>query len=373
LSEINLAAVVSAKRREKGVTQEELALHVGVSKASVSKWEKGTSLPDMAHLPVIAAYFDITIDELMNYSPQLTDAEIAKVYASFAEKFANEPFKDVLAQCEVLVKKYYNCHKFSLQAVILYINHSFILRDEKSKNELLELAASHCNHILQNTRDVKLMQETAQMQCLCYIMMGKAQRVFEILQEEDLELSRYGDKWLLSQAHQALGDTDKAKEAEQMIVYESALTLFGSLTSYAKLNADNFDKAKVVCKRAEGIAEVFNIKKLDVNAYAQFLIIYALVCYNAGENEEALSQLEKYADTCINHFFPYKVQGDEFFDKIQPRLDRLTENAPLPRSETTIKQSMLNDVFLSPLFADLQGNADFDKLIQKMKKFLGGS
>jgi len=39
MNEINLASILVAKRREKGLTQDAVAAFIGVSKASVSKWE----------------------------------------------------------------------------------------------------------------------------------------------------------------------------------------------------------------------------------------------------------------------------------------------------------------------------------------------
>ena len=67
MKEINIARKLTTKRREKGITQEELALYIGVSKASVSKWETGQSYPDITFLPQLATYFNISIDELMGY------------------------------------------------------------------------------------------------------------------------------------------------------------------------------------------------------------------------------------------------------------------------------------------------------------------
>ena len=43
MKEINIARVLMNKRREKGITQDELEGYIGVSKASVSKWEPGQS------------------------------------------------------------------------------------------------------------------------------------------------------------------------------------------------------------------------------------------------------------------------------------------------------------------------------------------
>lgn len=44
MNELNIAKTLILKRKEKGITQDELANYIGVSKASVSKWETGVSL-----------------------------------------------------------------------------------------------------------------------------------------------------------------------------------------------------------------------------------------------------------------------------------------------------------------------------------------
>ena len=69
MKEINIAKVITHKRKEKGPTQDDLANYMGVSKASVSKWETGQSYPDITLPPQLAAYFAISIDDLMGYTP----------------------------------------------------------------------------------------------------------------------------------------------------------------------------------------------------------------------------------------------------------------------------------------------------------------
>lgn len=54
-------------RKNKGMTQEELAEVLLVSAQAISKWETHLSIPDVELLPVIARYFGITMDELFNY------------------------------------------------------------------------------------------------------------------------------------------------------------------------------------------------------------------------------------------------------------------------------------------------------------------
>lgn len=52
-------------RYEKGLTQEEVAAHLGVSAQSISKWERGEGYPDIEMLPTLASYFNISIDGLV--------------------------------------------------------------------------------------------------------------------------------------------------------------------------------------------------------------------------------------------------------------------------------------------------------------------
>lgn len=107
MKEIGIAKILVSKRKEKGVTQDELANYIGVSKASVSKWETGQSYPDITLLPRLAAYFNISIDDLMGYEPQLTKADIRKLYHKLTAEFSSAPVDEVMVHCREIVKKYY--------------------------------------------------------------------------------------------------------------------------------------------------------------------------------------------------------------------------------------------------------------------------
>ncbi len=62
--ELNLGNVLRRLRTERGMTQEELAAYAGVSFQAVSKWETGTTTPDIALLPKLAVFFGVRIDDL---------------------------------------------------------------------------------------------------------------------------------------------------------------------------------------------------------------------------------------------------------------------------------------------------------------------
>lgn len=65
--QLNIGKKIKALRKNRNITQEELAEALNVSAQSVSKWENSISIPDVELLPTIARYFSITMDELFNY------------------------------------------------------------------------------------------------------------------------------------------------------------------------------------------------------------------------------------------------------------------------------------------------------------------
>lgn len=56
-------------RRQKGITQEVLARHLGVTNQTISKWESGQCCPDIQFLPRLADYFGVSVDELLGHTP----------------------------------------------------------------------------------------------------------------------------------------------------------------------------------------------------------------------------------------------------------------------------------------------------------------
>ena len=95
--ELYIAEAIRSLRKDRGITQEELAHALSVTTQAVSKWERGEGYPDITLLPDIAAYFRVTLDTLCGIDGQKQEREIASIIsatsdASYAEgvKIARE-------------------------------------------------------------------------------------------------------------------------------------------------------------------------------------------------------------------------------------------------------------------------------------------
>ena len=371
MSEINLAAVIAAKRREKGITQDELAAYAGVSKASVSKWETGQSFPDITLLPVLAAYFDISIDRLIGYTPQMEKGEIKKLYQRLATEFAEMPFEDIISECEGIIKKYNSCYPLLLQMALLYINHAPLASDKERSNQILTEAVQLCERVEANTKDKDMIRDAVSYQSICYLSLGNGEAVLSLLGEGESLGRALPDGVFIAQAFQLLGKTEKAQEILQIDLYQNLMAVFHSLVVVLQNNLDRLETAEPVYLRAEGLAQLFKMNRLNPNYMAMLYALGAQMYQLGGQPEKAIELLSKYVDVCIHGFFPVALCGDDFFNKV----DRwLNENAgAVPRSEAVIKESMMKDILQSHIFEPLWEHPEYVKVAQKLRLFIGGN
>jgi transcriptional regulator with XRE-family HTH domain len=365
MEEINIAKILVAKRREKGITQDELAAYIGVSKASVSKWETGQSYPDITFLPQLAAYFNISIDKLMGYAPQMAKEDIKKLYHRLASAFGPQPFDEVLGECRRIIKKYYSCFPLLLQMAVLLANHHMLAEEKNMQETILKEAVELCIRIKTESNDVLLSKDATSLEAVCYLMLQQPQEVLNLLGESIRPIST--DYEILSQAYQIMGNTSKAKEVTQISMYQHLLTLIGATPAYLLLNANNSKKIEEILQRAFSVAAIYDLERLHPNTMVQIYFTAAQVYSLQGNVEKSLAMLQKYADICTMGFFPCSLHGDSFFDAIDGWFADFDLGTNAPRNDKVIKESMLQGVLSNPAFAALAEQPQYKSIIKTLK------
>ena len=85
---MNFGKIIYELRKQKNLTQEELAAELGVTAAAVSKWEKGYSLPDILMLCSLADYFEVSTDELLGRERNWKYAVVAAETEALGQQIA---------------------------------------------------------------------------------------------------------------------------------------------------------------------------------------------------------------------------------------------------------------------------------------------
>ena len=71
--------IFKALRKQRNLTQEQTAEFLGVSSQAVSKWETNSTFPDISLLPIIADFFNVSIDYLLCYDLTKRNEEIERI------------------------------------------------------------------------------------------------------------------------------------------------------------------------------------------------------------------------------------------------------------------------------------------------------
>ena len=72
---MNIGTKIRELRKQRGITQRELAEYVRVSVQAVSKWESNSPLPDITLLPMLADFFCVTINDLFELDIKQSTSE----------------------------------------------------------------------------------------------------------------------------------------------------------------------------------------------------------------------------------------------------------------------------------------------------------
>lgn len=142
---ISMGSKIKELRRRRGLSQKELANHLGVSFQTVSKWENDVAMPDVSLIPVIAYFFDVSTDELFDYERINTERKIEELCAEAAKLRYENP-----AKAEEILKQ--GLKQYPANEIILN-NLLYTMRSPERNQEVVEI----CKSILEVTKldDVK--------------------------------------------------------------------------------------------------------------------------------------------------------------------------------------------------------------------------
>ena len=138
-------------RRERGITQETLANILCISAQSISKWERGDSLPDIVMLPAIANYFGVTIDALLGNDKILAEERIQNYINDFKEAngVKNDSFYKTRQGSLEIARWAYEEFPYDFRIVMLYVNALNIYGGAGKDEEIIRL----CKMVIDNCDD----------------------------------------------------------------------------------------------------------------------------------------------------------------------------------------------------------------------------
>lgn len=373
MDSVRFAENLGRFRKEKKITQEQLAEFCGVTKASVSKWETGQTLPDVLLLPRIATFFGVSIDKLLGYEMYLTKEQINAIYEELATDFATKDFDDAMAKCREYIRQYYSCYEFLEKVILLWIAHD--MWAGAKKNAMLSEAKQLCQHILENCRNISLCGDVIFLQSIIDLQLGYPTETVEALEETNnpLRLAVQADEVLLS-AYIESGMTDKGNDFAQVSMYIHLMLLLSVAYRFAVLNKDNLAKCKETQYRVDELIRIYNLERLNFNNVTLYIYQMAEIYAYHGQQELAVEQLNRYVDILervLKGELRYH-QGDDYMDRLVKWFEGSVYSGGFPRDNRVIYDGMVQTLEAESFkcLKDYEPFLELKKRVKNIDKFV---
>lgn len=169
-------------RLQRELTQEQLADILGVSAQAVSRWENGTTYPDITLLPVIASYFEITLDELMGIDSFKSEEQLKELLGQLEENGS----KGLIYENILLLRDSVRTYPANYELQFRLVNQLAFCEykdgrglSEEEKISFNREAAEIGNRILSHCTDCAIINQTTQQLCYIYSSLGEKEKAIE--------------------------------------------------------------------------------------------------------------------------------------------------------------------------------------------------
>ncbi|MGF0033575.1 helix-turn-helix domain-containing protein [Bariatricus sp. SGI.154] len=261
---MNLGEVIRTYRKEKQMTQEEMAGYLGVTAPAVNKWEKGNSFPDISLLAPIARLLGISTDTLLSYEEELTDREINQITEKCCAMMKSEDYDAAFSWASSRLQEYPSCEKLILTLANILDGYRTILAidepqryDEKIRSLFIRLLSSKDDSIVQ-----------AAALSLFYDSLGKEE--YENAQEY---LNRIPEQGFNPRRGQALlmqrkGDTEEAYRLYEQLIFQAYSEIGTSLAGIFSMAIaeEDMDKAEYILEKKK-LAQVLEMGRYMETSY----------------------------------------------------------------------------------------------------------
>lgn len=329
---------ISELRKGNKITQEQLAAAIGVSAPAVSKWETGSSNPDIELLAPIARFFHTSIDSLLHYEQELTEEEVLRISKSCSSSFETGDYDEALGGCDRYLMEYPNSLKLKFHIAMVLQTCIYKTASVEKREKAIQKAICLLEDAIMS-EELKIKLNAQALLGNLYMMENnyeKAESIFSALPRVEVN-----PDLLLPSLYFLLGKNDEAWKLNQKNLANAICYAYLSLSSMISLSIrqENTDFA---LKLAEAQRKLIEIFELEIYYQPQNYILYIMI-YSTLKNEAGvLDKLEKYIEWILNLNDNTVVSGSSFFG----RLEEITLNTSAERLRNNQIQAIKSNKYL---------------------------
>ena len=162
--------IIKKLRLDKNMTQEQLAEVLSISAQAVSRWETNIALPDISLLPILANFFDVTTDFLLDVDTSKREKEIELLLEAARKHTTKGQWSKGIEILRKAIRKYPSAYKLSheLASALFSSPQEMDTISGANYEKLLQEVASLEENVLENSKDMELRYGAIQLLCYVY-------------------------------------------------------------------------------------------------------------------------------------------------------------------------------------------------------------
>lgn len=363
---IKLSMMILEYRKSKGITQQALADFLGVSKAAVSKWETGQTYPDISLLPLLAAYFDISIDTLLGYNSQLSDQEIRRIYKLLKDAFEQKDGAEVWQMLQSFLHRYYACYPFVLQMGLFIMNHCDMFPEVKTQDKItfyMQTARRLFIHVHQNTKSPELINQARSYEAYALLVLKQPDEVLKRL--GTYVPAYFPTETLIAGAFQQKQEFERADMTFQCALAQYVFVMMSLFTNYLQ-QPQQPEKFLETYQKGQAVADLFHLETLHPIILLNFQASAIVGLANLKQTDKLFEVLTVFADLLSRTDFKSILHGDTYFDQIDDWLAQLDLGQEMPRNSTQVKAELMALVKTNPILAPYRQLPEFQAILKKI-------
>lgn len=352
MNSLNIGETILRLRKEKSITQEQLANMVGVSAGAVSKWENGNSSPDISLLSPLARALNTSLDILLSFKQELSEAEVLSIKEKLLNIFLHEGYTSGELRYKEYLKEYPNSVYLKLVIAGLIKMYGMMSEDisEKSAKSRMEYALSLLYQVVES-KEPKYIS-------LALYSIANIEMMLENYEESEKALKELSNSFvdpmiLYSSLLQRQGKNKAAKNLSKKMLLQylnqstSMLAILGSLSK----DEENYEKAILYFDALDQIQNIFKIG-MHSGAYN-----YVKLYIEIGKKDLAAKWFKNYIDGLLSTGYDYSY--NPYFEDIQLEVDL--------KGQKAIRKKLLQSLFNNEDFNELIGLKDYDQAMENLE------
>ena len=358
---MSIGSTIKRLRREKDITQEQLAEYLGITSRAVSQWECDRTAPDISQIPALCHIFNVTSDVLLGIDMARINEAIQKYLDEARDEECKGNFEgstDILCEAHRnFPKSYQIMQKLANAMVCVYVRKGIGNYDEPIRL---------CNRILAECTDSMTRYEAISTLGTAYAYAGKTEEMHKLAGE--MPRAEFSYENFMRYHWQGDGDFRERQEYIAYLINLLADEIY-HLTTHCHDNGTPIYSTEERIRLNE--MQVRFLELLFPDGDFRYAAQYgelassqtARLCLRGGDMEQAWMWLKRAADFAI-HMDTYDFNACHASLPLRGYCD----GGWIMEAEGNRSQAMLNWLISSGEFAALRSDARFDALVCRLKK-----